>query len=137
MACGLRWVGLVILWTSLVWMTWCLNRSWTLGISQSTYVSMVQAVNNAVGPLNALGLTSSYQNEGSAWETNWQEGKGHHMLLTPVNLITFITLLLKPSLVTSTTSCSRSNINTIRPTVRLAGVFFYILILYADDRSRV
>ncbi|KAH0835910.1 hypothetical protein J3R83DRAFT_9806 [Lanmaoa asiatica] len=48
-------------------------RSWTLGISQSTYRSMVQAVYNATGPLNTLGLTSSYQNEGSARETNWQE----------------------------------------------------------------
>jgi hypothetical protein len=37
---------------------------------------MVQAIYGAVGPLNALGLTSSYQNEGSAWETNWQEGEG-------------------------------------------------------------
>ena len=64
-------------------------RSWTLGTSQSTYVSMVEAINNAVGMLNTLGLTSSYQNEGSAWETNWQEGKGHHMLLTRVDLINF------------------------------------------------
>ncbi|KAH0836360.1 hypothetical protein J3R83DRAFT_7913 [Lanmaoa asiatica] len=47
--------------------------SWALGISKSTYLTMVRAVDNAVGPLNALGLMSSYQNEGSAWETNWQE----------------------------------------------------------------
>ena len=50
---------------------------------------MVQSVYNAVGPLNALGLTSSYQNEGSAWETNWQEGTDHRMLLTHVDLISF------------------------------------------------
>ena len=50
---------------------------------------MVEAIKNAVGTLNALGLTSSYQNEGSAWETNWQEGKGHHVLLTRVDLINF------------------------------------------------
>ena len=86
---------------------------------------MVEAVNNAVGPLNALGLTSSYQNEGSAWETNWQEGKGHHMLLTPVNLITFIPLLLKPFLVTSTTSCSRSNRNMIPTTVCFPEMVFF------------
>jgi hypothetical protein len=50
---------------------------------------MVQAVYSAVGPLNALGLTSSYQNEGSAWETNWQEGTGDHMPLTRVDLVNF------------------------------------------------
>ena len=50
---------------------------------------MLQAINNAVGPLNVLGLTSSYQNEGSAWETNWQEGMGDHMLLTRVHLDNF------------------------------------------------
>ena len=50
---------------------------------------MLQAINNAVGPLNALGLTSSYQNEGSAWETNWQEGMGDHMLITRVDLDNF------------------------------------------------
>ena len=50
---------------------------------------MVQSVYNAVGPLNALGLTSSYQNEGSAWETNWQEGTDHHMLLSRIDLISF------------------------------------------------
>jgi hypothetical protein len=48
---------------------------------------MVQAIKSAVGTLNALGLTSSYQNEGSAWETNWQDGKGHHILLTCIDLI--------------------------------------------------
>ncbi|KAN0091547.1 hypothetical protein V8E55_005113 [Tylopilus felleus] len=47
--------------------------SWTLGTSESTYASMVQAAYKAVGPLTALGLTASYQNEGSVWETNWQE----------------------------------------------------------------
>jgi hypothetical protein len=100
---------------------------------------MVEAIKNAVGTLNALGLTSSYQNEGSAWETNWQEGKGHHMLLTRVDLINFlISLRFKPFLVTNTTSCSRSNRNTIRPTVRLARwPFSLILTLYADDRSRM
>ena len=48
---------------------------------------MVQSVYSAVGPLNALGLTSSYQNEGSAWETNWQEGTDHHTLLSRIDLI--------------------------------------------------
>ena len=43
---------------------------------------MVQAIYNAVGPMNALGVTASYQNEGSVWETNWQEGKEYHMLIT-------------------------------------------------------
>ncbi|KAF8549861.1 hypothetical protein OG21DRAFT_1420628 [Imleria badia] len=47
--------------------------SWTLGTSENTYASMVESVYSAVGPLNALGLTASFQNEGSAWETNWQE----------------------------------------------------------------
>ncbi|KAF8433267.1 hypothetical protein L210DRAFT_3763652 [Boletus edulis BED1] len=47
--------------------------SWTLGTSESTYVSMVQSVHSAVGPLSALGMTASFQNEGSAWETNWQQ----------------------------------------------------------------
>ena len=51
-------------------------RSWTLGVSESTYLSITQAIYDAVGPLTALGLTSSYQNEGSVRESNWQEGKG-------------------------------------------------------------
>ena len=62
------------------------DRSWTLGTSQSTYVSMVEAIKNAVGKLNDLGLTSSYQNEGSAWETNWQQGKDR-VLLARVDFI--------------------------------------------------
>ena len=100
-------------------------RSWTVGISHSTYASMVQAVKNAVGPLNSLEVTSSYKNEGSVWETNWQEGKGppHAVHVRPHQLL--ISSPLKPFLVTSTTSCSRSNRNTIRPTVRLASLFLY------------
>ncbi|KAG9309874.1 hypothetical protein JVU11DRAFT_9902 [Chiua virens] len=47
--------------------------SWTVGTSQSTRRLLTQAVYNAIGPLKALGLTSTYQNEGSAWEMNWQE----------------------------------------------------------------
>ncbi|KAG9309448.1 hypothetical protein JVU11DRAFT_10417 [Chiua virens] len=47
--------------------------SWTVGTSQSTRRLLTQAVYNATGPLKALGLTSTYQNEGSAWEMNWQE----------------------------------------------------------------
>ncbi|KAG9318947.1 hypothetical protein JVU11DRAFT_1062 [Chiua virens] len=47
--------------------------SWTVGASQHTQESMMQAVRGAVGPLAALGLKGSYQNEGSAWEPNWKE----------------------------------------------------------------
>ncbi|KIJ66529.1 hypothetical protein HYDPIDRAFT_26869 [Hydnomerulius pinastri MD-312] len=46
---------------------------WTIGVSKETYSAVTEAIYNATSPLSALGLTSSYQNEGSAWETNWQE----------------------------------------------------------------
>lgn len=51
------------------------RRYWTHGVSESTYLSLTQAIYEAVGPLTALGLKSSYQNEGSIWESDWQEGK--------------------------------------------------------------
>jgi hypothetical protein len=35
----------------------------------------VEAVHNATNPLTALGIASSYQNEGDAFETNWQQGE--------------------------------------------------------------
>ncbi|KAF8554875.1 FAD-binding domain-containing protein [Imleria badia] len=49
------------------------SAPWTTGISKSTYHSLTTAINNSVGPLDSLGLTSSYQNEGSTWEPNWQQ----------------------------------------------------------------
>ena len=51
-------------------------RSWTLGVSKNTYLSIMQTIYDTVAPLSALGLTNSYQNEGSVLETNWKEGKG-------------------------------------------------------------
>ncbi|KAG9309872.1 hypothetical protein JVU11DRAFT_9900 [Chiua virens] len=47
--------------------------TWTVGASRSAYQTLSRAVYDAVGPLTALGMMSSYQNEGSAWEVNWQE----------------------------------------------------------------
>ena len=32
------------------------------------------AIHDAVSPLTALGIKSSYQNEGDAFEEDWQEG---------------------------------------------------------------
>ena len=32
------------------------------------------AIHDAVSPLTALGIQSSYQNEGDAFEADWQEG---------------------------------------------------------------
>ena len=99
---------------------------------------MVQAIHSAVNPLNTLGVTASYQNEGSVWETNWQEGKEYHMLITRTfpytNLFSYH---LKFSLVTSTASCSRSNRNMIPLTVRhFQTVLLPFLILCADGRCR-
>ncbi|KAH7887250.1 hypothetical protein F5I97DRAFT_2007649 [Phlebopus sp. FC_14] len=47
--------------------------AWTVGISRETDETLVDAIHHATDPLSALGLTSSYQNEGSAWEEDWQE----------------------------------------------------------------
>lgn len=52
------------------------HRYWTHNVSESTYLALTQAIYEAVGPLTALGLTSSYQNEGNIQESNWQQGKG-------------------------------------------------------------
>ncbi|KAF9225239.1 hypothetical protein BS17DRAFT_815845, partial [Gyrodon lividus] len=49
------------------------GASWTVGVSQETYIAVTDAIHSATGPLSALGLRSIYQNEGSPWETNWQE----------------------------------------------------------------
>lgn len=48
-------------------------------------------MHNAVGPLTALGLTASFQNEGSAWEANWQEGQEqrYHVFLGRPNDFAF------------------------------------------------
>jgi hypothetical protein len=35
----------------------------------------VEAVHDATDPLTALGIASSYQNEGDAFEVNWQQGQ--------------------------------------------------------------
>ncbi|KIJ69685.1 hypothetical protein HYDPIDRAFT_78799 [Hydnomerulius pinastri MD-312] len=47
--------------------------AWTVGVSRETDETLVEAIHRATDPLSALGLTGSYQNEGSAWEENWQE----------------------------------------------------------------
>ena len=55
---------------------------------------MMRSVHRAVGPLNSLGLKASFQNEGNAWETNWQEGKDHHLRLFTLrrSMFSFIVL---------------------------------------------
>ncbi|KIJ10985.1 hypothetical protein PAXINDRAFT_119222 [Paxillus involutus ATCC 200175] len=47
--------------------------AWTLGVSRDTDETLVEAIHRATDPLSALGFAGSYQNEGSAWEENWQE----------------------------------------------------------------
>ncbi|KAF9226960.1 FAD-binding domain-containing protein [Gyrodon lividus] len=47
--------------------------AWTVGVSRETDETLVEAIRRATDPLSALGFAGSYQNEGSAWEENWQE----------------------------------------------------------------
>ncbi|KAJ8595775.1 FAD-binding domain-containing protein [Rhizopogon salebrosus TDB-379] len=46
---------------------------WTVGASKTTSNAIMEAVHSATNPLTALGITSSYQNEGDAFEMNWQQ----------------------------------------------------------------
>ncbi|KAG8219079.1 hypothetical protein J3R82DRAFT_4838 [Butyriboletus roseoflavus] len=46
---------------------------WTLGVNATTTAEVITAIHNAVSPLTALGIKSSYQNEGDAFEEDWQE----------------------------------------------------------------
>ncbi|KAF8555560.1 FAD-binding domain-containing protein [Imleria badia] len=47
--------------------------SWTLGLNATTTAKVMTAIHDAVSPLTALGIKSSYQNEGDAFEEDWQE----------------------------------------------------------------
>ncbi|KAH7887248.1 hypothetical protein F5I97DRAFT_2072648 [Phlebopus sp. FC_14] len=47
--------------------------AWTVGMSQETYDALISAVGDATGPLTAMGITASYQNEGSPFEDDWQQ----------------------------------------------------------------
>jgi hypothetical protein len=58
------------------------HRPWTLGVNETTSNAIMEAVHSATNPLTALGITSSYQNEGDAFETNWQQGE--FFLLAPI-----------------------------------------------------
>ncbi|KIJ64523.1 hypothetical protein HYDPIDRAFT_28463 [Hydnomerulius pinastri MD-312] len=46
---------------------------WTVGISRETSDALASAIQSATGPLTAMGITGSYQAEGSPSELNWQE----------------------------------------------------------------
>lgn len=50
------------------------RRPWTLGANATTTAEVITAIHDAVSPLTALGVKSSYQNEGDAFEADWQEG---------------------------------------------------------------
>ncbi|KIJ10986.1 hypothetical protein PAXINDRAFT_171977 [Paxillus involutus ATCC 200175] len=47
--------------------------TWTTGMTGQSNEALVASIRNSVGPLNAIGITSSYQNEGNAFEANWQD----------------------------------------------------------------
>ncbi|KAF8434533.1 hypothetical protein L210DRAFT_3649035 [Boletus edulis BED1] len=47
--------------------------SWTLGVDATTNAKVMSAIHNAVSPLTALGIKSSYQNEGDPFEADWQQ----------------------------------------------------------------
>ncbi|KAF9226959.1 FAD-binding domain-containing protein [Gyrodon lividus] len=47
--------------------------TWTTGMTSESNEALVTSVHDSVGPLDAMGITSSYQNEGSAFEDNWQD----------------------------------------------------------------
>ncbi|KAG6373896.1 hypothetical protein JVT61DRAFT_6049 [Boletus reticuloceps] len=49
------------------------TASWTLGIDATTNAKVMTAIHNAVSPLTALDIKSSYQNEGDPFEADWQE----------------------------------------------------------------
>ncbi|KAG1721265.1 uncharacterized protein EDB91DRAFT_1064471 [Suillus paluster] len=49
------------------------GASWTVGANETTSNMIMEAVHSATNPLTALGITSSYQNEGDAFEMNWQQ----------------------------------------------------------------
>ncbi|KAH7887251.1 hypothetical protein F5I97DRAFT_806781 [Phlebopus sp. FC_14] len=46
---------------------------WTTGMTAGMNDALVSSIHRAVEPLNALGITSSYQNEGNAYEKDWQD----------------------------------------------------------------
>lgn len=50
------------------------RRPWTLGLNATTTAKVMTAIHDAVSPLTASGIKSSYQNEGDAFEEDWQEG---------------------------------------------------------------
>ncbi|OJA12133.1 hypothetical protein AZE42_09037 [Rhizopogon vesiculosus] len=49
------------------------GTAWTVGANETTRNAIVEAVHTATNPLTALGIRSSYQNEGDAFEINWQQ----------------------------------------------------------------
>lgn len=46
---------------------------WTIDANETTNDAIVEAIHGATDPLAALGIASSYQNEGDAFEVNWQQ----------------------------------------------------------------
>ncbi|EGO02333.1 hypothetical protein SERLA73DRAFT_159274 [Serpula lacrymans var. lacrymans S7.3] len=46
---------------------------WTVGASQETNNAIINAIHTATGPLTALGIDTSYQNEGDVLEVEWQQ----------------------------------------------------------------
>jgi hypothetical protein len=50
-------------------------RPWTIDANETTNDAIVEAIHGATDPLAALGIASSYQNEGDAFEVNWQQGQ--------------------------------------------------------------
>ncbi|KAG6373898.1 hypothetical protein JVT61DRAFT_6051 [Boletus reticuloceps] len=45
--------------------------AWTLGVNATTNAKVTTAIHKAVVPLTTLGIESSYQNEGDAFEADW------------------------------------------------------------------
>ncbi|KAG2339377.1 FAD-binding domain-containing protein [Suillus weaverae] len=46
---------------------------WTVDANETTSNMIVEAIHGATDPLTALGIASSYQNEGDVFEMNWQQ----------------------------------------------------------------
>ncbi|KIJ69686.1 hypothetical protein HYDPIDRAFT_104282 [Hydnomerulius pinastri MD-312] len=47
--------------------------TWSAGMTRELNEALVASIHDSVAPLTALGITSSYQNEGNAYEENWQD----------------------------------------------------------------
>jgi hypothetical protein len=44
-------------------------------VSNTTLATILEGIHGANDPLTALGIASSYQNEGDTFEVNWQQGQ--------------------------------------------------------------